>query len=240
MPEIACRLRGVTQPAGYSYLLSLPPDPDTGAAGRRPLLLFLHGIGERGTDVWRVALQGLPKLLHGQPGLTALQQAIGREVAAQFMVVAPQCPHDEVWDSNALLALLDDVTREFRPDPARIYVTGLSMGGYGTWKLGLRQPARFAAIAPICGGGSIADVTTALRTDPAALQRLPVWAFHGAKDRVVPPRESERLVNALRAAGTAEVKFTLYPEAEHDSWSETYANRELYAWLLAHSNQRVP
>ena len=98
-----------------------------------------------------------------------------------------------------------------------------------------RQPGRFAAIAPICGGGSIADITTALRTDPKALQRLPVWAFHGAKDRVVPPGESERLVNALKAAGLAEVRFTLYPEAEHDSWSATYANRELYAWLLAHT-----
>jgi predicted peptidase len=235
MPDSPTRLRSVTHPAGYSYLLSLPPGRDAGAAGRWPLLLFLHGIGERGTDVWHVALQGLPKLLHGQPGLTAAEQEIGREVAAQFIVVAPQCPPDEVWDSTALLALLDEVDREFQPDPARIYVTGLSLGGYGTWRLGLRQPGRFAAIAPICGGGSIADITTALRTDPAALQRLPVWAFHGAKDRVVPPGESERMVKALQAAGLAEVKFTLYPEAEHDSWSATYANRELYAWLLAHT-----
>jgi predicted peptidase len=240
MQAPSSRLRGVNRPAGYSYLLSLPPGPDAGAAGRRPLLLFLHGIGERGTEVWRVALQGLPKLLHGQPGLTAAEQQIGREVAAQFIVVAPQCPRDEVWDSTALLALLDEADREFQPDPARIYVTGLSLGGYGTWRLGMRQPGRFAAIAPICGGGSIADITTALRTDPVALQRLPVWAFHGAKDRVVPPGESARMVAALKAAGLAEVKYTLYPEAEHDSWSETYANQELYSWLLAHSVPRVP
>jgi predicted peptidase len=184
--------------------------------------------------VWDVARRGLPRLLHGPPGLTAAEQAVGRDVAARFIVVAPQCPRDEVWDSRGLLALLDEVEREFHPDAARVFVTGLSMGGFGTWTLGMRHPGRIAAIAPICGGGRIADVTTALRTDPAALQGLAVWAFHGAQDRVVPLAESERMIMALKAAHVARVKLTVYPEAQHDAWTETYANPELYAWLLAH------
>jgi predicted peptidase len=108
------------------------------------------------------------------------------------------------------------------------------MGGYGTWSLGLTHPDRFAAIAPICGGG---DPLKALLPDPTkveAMKSLPVWAFHGAKDPVVRLVESERMVDALKRAGVREVQLTVYPEAQHDSWTETYANPKLYEWFLQH------
>ncbi len=236
MPDLPTRLRAESHSDGYSYLLSLPNEEADDAATRWPLILFLHGIRERGTDVWEVTRQGLPKLLHGQPDLTTdIERDIGAEVAAKFIVIAPQCARDEVWDTAALLALLDNAGREFRIDARRMYATGLSMGGFGTWALGMRHPLRLAAIVPVCGGGRIADIATALRGNPDTLRTLGVWAFHGAKDRTVPLDESERMIDALKSAGVAEVKFTVYPEAQHDSWSAAYSTRELYAWLLTHT-----
>jgi predicted peptidase len=106
------------------------------------------------------------------------------------------------------------------------------MGGFGTWSLGLSHPERFAAIAPICGGG---DFITPLLAEKARLANLPIWAFHGGKDPVVPVEESERMVNHLKQMGVKEVKFTVYPDAQHDSWTQTYSNPELFAWFLQHS-----
>lgn len=225
-------LQVVTPPRGYSYLVSQP----AGAAPKSgwPLLLFLHGAGERGTVIADITRQGLPKLLSGHPDLTTAERTVAADVAARFLVVAPQCPPHEVWDDALVLALLERVGGERTIDPARVYFTGLSMGGFGVWSLGLRQPERFAALAPICGGGRISDVEAAARTRPAALRTLGAWAFHGARDRVVPPDESERMVAALRRADMTDVRLTVYPDLEHDSWTPTYANPELYAWLLAH------
>ncbi len=126
----------------------------------------------------------------------------------------------------ALVALLDEVSATYAIDDDRLYVTGLSMGGYGTWGLAARQPNRFAAIAPICGGG---DPTKA-----ASFAHVPVWAFHGGKDSVVPVRRTQEMIEALRATG-AEARLTIYPDADHDSWTETYANPKLYEWLLSHT-----
>jgi predicted peptidase len=106
------------------------------------------------------------------------------------------------------------------------------MGGFGTWSLGLSHPEKFAAIAPICGGG---DFITPYLADKSVLTNLAVWAFHGAKDPVVPLEESQRMVNLLEKIGVMEVKFTVYPEAQHDCWTQTYANPELFAWFLQHS-----
>jgi predicted peptidase len=108
-------------------------------------------------------------------------------------------------------------------DPDRVYLTGLSMGGYGTWSLAAAHPERFAAIVPICGGGNPADA--------AKLASLPVWVFHGAKDPTVPLERSKEMVEAIKSAG-GNPRFTIYPEAGHDSWTETYNNPELYQWLL--------
>jgi len=202
------------------YLLFLPKAYEQTNHQRWPLILFLHGAGERGTDVWKVATHGPPKYVRAHPEFP-------------FILVSPQCPDGQVWSREVLLALLDEITKQYRVDATRIYVTGLSMGGYGTWDLGFSHPEKFAAIVPICGG---ADYITMLlaREKSKALQALAVWAFHGAKDPVVPLSESQRVVDFLKKGGAAEVKFTVYPDAQHDSWTQTYDNPELYQWLLAH------
>ena len=120
-------------------------------------------------------------------------------------------------------------------DTNRVYLTGISMGGYGTWQLGLRHPGKFAALVPICGGGNMIGVVLGPRDKPSAIKRLPIWAFHGAKDDVVPLSESERVVAQLKKLGAKNVQLTVYPEANHDSWTETYQNPELYDWLMNQS-----
>jgi predicted peptidase len=206
------------------YLAYVPKDYNRKDAKRWPLMLFLHGAGERGTDLQRVAIHGPPSLVKQ-----------GREFP--FILIAPQCPEGERWQDEALLQLLDQVVHDYAVDTNRVYLTGLSMGGYGTWKLGVAHPERFAAIVPICGGGETIDVLLAARERAEALKSLPVWAFHGAKDPVVPLAESERMVNALKKLGSQEVKLTVYPEAQHNSWAETYNNPEVYEWLLKHSRK---
>jgi predicted peptidase len=201
------------------YLLFLPQDYDASSDQRWPLILFLHGAGERGTNLWLVAKHGPPKIDTAQTNFP-------------FIVVSPQCPEGKIWSNDLLLALLDEIENKYAVDTHRIYLTGLSMGGFGTWSLGLSHPEKFAAIAPMCGGG---ELITPLLADKAKLTTLPVWAFHGAKDPVVPVEESERMVALLKKHGVTEVKFTVYPEAQHDCWTETYANPELFEWFLKHS-----
>lgn len=230
-------LRVVSRPHGYSYLVSSPVTSGAEPGHRWPLILFLHGVSERGSLVTAVARQALPRLLDpsNPVPLTPVETEVSRQIAEHFIVVAPQCPQYEVWNEDEIVRLLDHLAEQFHVDPARVYLTGLSMGGFGAWALALRQPQRFAALVPICGGGRIADIAAAAKENPDALRRMGVWAFHGAKDRVVPLEESERMIDALRRAGVADVKFTIYPEGEHDAWTATYANPELYRWLLHHS-----
>ena len=214
----------INRPVSADYLLFLPKGYGEDAAKQWPLMLFLHGAGERGDNLALVAVHGPPKLVANQPDFP-------------FILVSPQCPEGQTWDNDVLLALLDEVMADYRVDPTRVYLTGLSMGGYGTWSLGLSHPERFAAIAPICGGG---DTIKVLLADPAkapALRSLPVWAFHGAKDPVVNPDESQRMVNTLKRAGCQDVQLTVHPEAQHDSWTVTYNNPELYRWFLSHQRQ---
>lgn len=211
----------ITRTVTLNYLLYVPRAAASQPDKKWPLILFLHGAGERGSEVWLVAKHGPPRIVREQPDFP-------------FIVVSPQCPAGRVWDNDEVLALLDEILATQPVDPTRVYLTGLSMGGYGTWSLGLAHPERFAAIVPICGGG---DPLKALLADPKkaeALRSLAVWAFHGAKDPVVKLSESERMVEALRRVGVREVELTVYPEAQHDSWTETYANPRLYEWLLRH------
>lgn len=199
----------ITIKAKLNYLLYLPEG--YAADGKAwPLMLFLHGAGESGNDVQRVKLHGPPKLVETRKDFP-------------FILVSPQSP-GRGWDPRMLGALLDHVEANYRVDKDRIYVTGLSMGGFGTWTLAAADPGRFAAIAPICGGGNPADAEK--------LKNLPIWVFHGAKDPVVPASRSEDMVTALESAGAKNVKLTLYPDAGHDAWTETYNNAELYEWLL--------
>lgn len=205
------------------YLLYVPSEYDPKSTKVWPLMLFLHGAGERGADLKRVAIHGPMSLAKQGTNFP-------------FIIAAPQCPENARWHSETLIPLLDKLATSLKVDTNRIYLTGLSMGGYGTWDLGVTHPGRFAAIAPICGGGSVLDVLLAGYGKPAnPLTSLPVWAFHGAKDPVVPLEESERMINALKKAGNRDAKLTVYPEAQHNSWTETYANSKLYDWMLSHS-----
>lgn len=216
------RFRGrLTRDFELRFLIYLPKDYRAVPDRRWPLLLFLHGAGERGTDLSLVAKHGPPKL-------------VARKRDFPFVVLSPQCPANQIWDHDALLALLDHVLARFRIDPRRVYLTGLSMGGYGTWSLGLKYPERFAAIAPVCGGGSAADVLLASPVKSRALRSLAIRAFHGARDAVVPVAESRVMVRALRKAGCRTVTLTVYPKAGHDSYTRTYQRPELYEWLLSH------
>jgi len=204
------------------YLLYLPPGYDGNATNRWPLMLFLHGAGERGNDAQTATIHG---------PLSMVKQG----KSFPFIIAAPLFPENQRWHTEPLLKLLDHLEATLRVDKTRVYLTGLSMGGYGTWDLALAHPGRFAAAIPICGGGELIDAILSGRDQEHAFKSLPIWAFHGAKDPVVPVSESERMVMKLKELGVYEVKLTIYPEAQHNSWTETYNNPEVYEWLLKHS-----
>jgi predicted peptidase len=211
------------------YRLLRPKDYQS--AKRYPLILFLHGAGERGKD-------NRAQLVHG------MKDFASDEIRDKYpcVVVAPQCPADAQWvdtpwsaDAHTMpaqptvpmrqtLALLETLEKEFSIDARRVYVTGLSMGGFGAWDAVQRQPRRFAAAVPVCGGGDVAQAKT--------IAHIPVWAFHGGADTVVKPKRSRDMIEALRAAGGTP-RYTEYPQTGHDAWSATYRNPEMYAWLFA-------
>jgi predicted peptidase len=200
-----------------------------------PVILFLHGYGERGTDNQKQVEVGLGPHV--------------RAHASTFpaIVVFPQALPDGYWTgetARAALAALDAASAEFGGDPARTYLTGLSRGGFGTWFIARQEPKRFAALVPICGGvaagalvGDRAIEPFASDDDPfaataQALRQIPIWIFHGGRDDIVPPSESRRMSEALRAVG-ADVRYTEFPEANHNSWDAAYATPELWKWLFA-------
>ncbi len=203
----------VKVPVKLNYLLYLPKDYEQKESF--PLMLFLHGAGERGDDLELVKIWGPPKLI-----------AEGKDFP--FIVASPQCPKGRWWEPIELVALIDHISAHYKVDPDRVVVTGLSMGGFGSWSLAAYAPDRLAAIAPICGGGNTywADRFT----------KIPVWAFHGAMDKAVPLQKSEEMVTAITKRG-GNAKLTVYPDAGHNSWSATYANPELYEWLLQQRRQ---
>lgn len=195
------------------YLLYLPKDYGK-TQDKWPLMIFLHGAGERGSDLNKVKVHGPPKLVE-------------RGKDFPFIIVSPQCPAGQWWPTKVetVMALIDEIVEKYNVDESRIYLTGLSMGGYGTWAIACAQPDRFAAIVPICGGGQPYLA--------ARLKDVPVWAFHGEKDPVVPVHESQRMVAVVNAAG-GNARLTVYPDAQHDSWTQAYDNPDLYTWLLSH------
>lgn len=213
--------------------------PARHARGKAPVIVFLHGSGERGSD-----------------NQVQLKTGIGAYVRAHMadfpaIVVFPQAAEDTEWNQNAemVFAQLDAATREFGGDRRRTYLTGLSMGGFGTWDLALRAPGRFAALVPVCGGlvapgrPSMSVEGVAGDADPyavvaARLKAVPSWIFHGAKDDVVPPDYSRRMHAALLAAGARDARYTEFPGANHNSWDPAYLETPaLYPWLFA---QRLP
>lgn len=198
-----------------------------GKEGKLPLVLFLHGAGERGDD-------NAAQVKHG------IKQFLARQEKYPCVLVVPQCPKGQSWAAirrgasptqeekssgpmTLTIELVDSLRKELPVDPARLYVTGLSMGGYGTWDLLMRKPAMFAAGVPVCGGADKAQAPK--------IAQIPVWVFHGGNDGVVKTKRSQDMVAALKAAG-GQPKYDEYPGVGHDSWNRAYATKELYEWLF--------
>jgi acetyl esterase/lipase len=215
----------------YRYVVYVPIEYD----GRRswPVILFLHGAGERGSDGMDETQVGLPNAIRAHPERWP------------FVVVMPQLPysHHHWTDPDMMqmaLAALDAEMKEFHGDPERVYLTGLSLGGYGVWEIAKDYPNRFAAIVPVSGG--IFWSYAPLRWKQSsilpeayvrAVGKTPVWMFHGTLDPVVPPKESQIMYQALSAAG-GDVRLWLYEGWHHNSWDKAYGERSLPQWLLAH------
>ena len=203
----------VTVTVKADYLLYLPADYGKQPDKKWPLILFLHGSGERGSNLDLVKLHGPPKVIEKSKNFLP------------FVVVSPQCPADQWWQPATIIALLDEVIDKYKVDPDRVYLTGLSMGGFGTWQTAIEYPDRFAAIAPLCGGGN--------RYLAPKLKDIPVWAFHGQKDQAVPVQASIEMCTVIKQVG-GDVRLTVYPELAHDCWTVTYDHRALYDWFLKH------
>jgi predicted peptidase len=197
-----------------------------------PVILFLHGAGERDDD----------GLIQTEVGIgTAIRRSRSRFPA---VIVMPQCRKNVWWaESNmadVAMAALAQAQKEFHGDPARTYLTGLSMGGYGTWYLAGKYPGKFAAIAPICGGILVPDMARQQSADDNApyteaarkIGKTPTWIFHGGDDPVVPVTESRRMNDAMKALG-GEVHYTEYPGVGHNSWEKAYAEADFISWMLS-------
>jgi len=210
--------RNINKTASANYLLYLPHSHLHDISKRWPLIIFLHGSGERGDDLSKVKEQGLPKLLETKDDFP-------------FIVISPQIPMYENWDIDVLDALLDEALEQLPVDPDRVYITGLSLGGHATWQWAAHSPDRFAAIAPVCGAGPLARA--------CRLSHVPIWAFHGDQDTIVPFAASESMVKAVQSCG-GEAHLTAYPGVGHDAWTDTYANPELYSWFLQHRRGTLP
>jgi lysophospholipase L1-like esterase/dienelactone hydrolase len=183
----------------------------------QPLVLFLHGAGERGSDNARQLRHGVRAFLEPQ-----------NQQKRPCFVAAPQCPAGTRWNVDQLAAFAEAMAALPGVDKSRVYLTGLSLGGYATWHLAGRRPGLFAAAIPVCGGG--------LTGDAERLATLPIWAFHGDADPTVSVEESRKMIAAIRKAG-GQPQYTEYPGVDHDSWTRTYADPHVHEWLFA---QRRP
>lgn len=199
---------------GFKYVIKYP---DCYKEGEKfPVIIFLHGAGSRGNDI---------DIMKNNPYF----KIVNHYTNFPFITVAPQCSQNTWFDMfEQLKKFVYKISGENFADKNRIYLMGASMGGYGTWQLAMSIPEVFAAIVPICGGG--------MYWNAGRLVNLPVWAFHGAKDTVVFKEESIKMVDAVNARG-GNAKLTIYPENEHDAWSDTYKNPEVFDWLLSHTNK---
>ena len=211
--QTECRFSGIVNAeATFRYLAYLPPGYE-GDEKQFPLVLFLHGSGERGDDLAKVRLHGPP-----------FEVDKGRSFP--FILVSPQCPEFRYWDLNGLVGLIDHLESKYRVDKNRIYVSGLSMGGFATFGLAALIPDRIAAALPICG----AEVATLAQR----LVGTPIWAIHGTKDTAVPIKRDREIISAIKAAG-GKAKLTAIKNGGHGVWVDAYAGSEVYDWLLSHS-----
>lgn len=194
------------------YLLYLPDGYESDSESEFPLLLFLHGGGSSEDDLEMLKRSGFAgKIEEGR--------------SFPFMVLSPQNPHSrKFWNETALITLLDKIQKEYRVDPSRVWVAGLSRGGYGAWRMAIQYPERFAALVAVCGE----------TPDHYAkwLGDMPIWVFHGEKDRTISIKESDEMVAALKKNGNP-VRYTKYPDTGHNAWDQAFSDPELYKWLLA-------
>lgn len=194
------------------YLLYLPDGYKVESEAGFPLLLFLHGGGESGNDLDRVKTHGPPSMIEEGKSFP-------------FLVLTPQNPYPrKFWNETALITLLDKIEKEYRVDPSRVWVAGMSRGGYGAWRLAIQYPDRIAALVAICGESP----------DHYAkwLGDMPIWVFHGEEDHTIAIRESDEMVAALKKNGNP-VRYTRYPDTGHNAWDKAFSDPELYTWLLA-------
>ena len=217
----------------YRYVVYVPREFER--AREWPVILFLHGAGERGSDGMKATQVGIGTAIRFDPA------------RVPAIVVFPQVPEDERWigePADAAIAAVDHATAEFHGDRARTYLTGLSMGGYGTLHIALANPHRFAALVPICGGLLPHPTATSVAKSPLipddvdpylfvanALHTTPIWIFHGADDPVIPVQESRQLAAAFKAVND-DVHFTEYPGTGHNAWDKAYAEADLWSWLF--------
>jgi predicted peptidase len=208
--------RAQTKPkANYPYLLYLPKTY-TSDTKHYPLLIYLHGGSQKGNDLNKLKTYGLPHL-------------IDKGKAFEFIVASPQCPEGKYWSTeNWFDSLYVNLTRQYRIDTNRVYMTGISMGGYGALIVALDNPTKFAAIAPLCGGVNDSDTSRICQ-----LKNVPVWAFHGTADEVIAPRETARVATALKKCGGA-IRYTRLKDRGHDLQDLYETKPQLYTWLLKH------
>ncbi len=207
--------------ATVDYLLYLPQDYDQ--QEKLPLVFFLHGRGESNGPPSLVAKWGPPRFA-------------ARGEHLPYVLLSPQCPADDSWSKETqqrrLIELLDHIVAHHKIDSSRIYLTGLSMGGYGSWTLAAGHPDRFAAVVPVCGGGN--------PDDAEKLKNIPIWVFHGDQDRAVPFSRSVEMVEAIEKAGGKMIRFTTLEHIGHNCWSATYASPDLFSWMLSKQLAATP
>ena len=203
------------------YLIYLPKDYLT---KKYPLVLFLHGAGERGTNLKDIEIHGLPKLVRN-----------GKKFP--FIIIAPQCPLNLWWSDplpvELLSKLVNDIVMKYGIHKNNVFCTGLSMGGYGTLALSIKNPKLFSAIIPICGGMDIKNFFDILN-----LKDLPIWLFHGDKDEVIPLENSQSIYKVLKPVNK-NIKLTVYKGVDHNSWDRAYDDNELYKWMLSHKETSI-
>lgn len=206
-----------------NYLIHLPDDYSDNSSEKFPLILFLHGGGERGNDIDLVKKYGVPRYMEEHEDFP-------------FIVVSPQCPFNTLWtmEMDSLYELLKEIIKNYNIDTSRIYLTGFSMGGFGTWHFAEAYPDLFAALVPVCGG---TEDNIGFPERIKKLKDIPIWTFHGAKDTKVPVEKTQELVEVLNGCN-GNIKFTIYPEGYHKVWTSTYSNYEVYEWLLRQKNDK--
>lgn len=195
---------------GISYVLDYPKDAKTAV----PLIVFLHGSGERGTDL---------ELVKAHSPFTYKYL-----IEAPVAILAPQTPANQWWDTEAVYILIKDIQTKYKIDPARIYLTGLSMGGWGTWKLAMEHPELFAAVAPVC-----APADRVMKANIHQYKNLPIRIFHGALDDIVSPDNSIEMFQDLKKINPNNTELFIFPNDNHNSWDSTYSNPEFYRWMLS-------